>query len=310
MSTTIKRKTVKKKTAKKKKGTTTVKKGIRPVRKSAEVKIDWFKRQRGLAEVYSTGLEYCLISKDNKQVCPLMLCKDFLQDAVWAWHNNRSCSIYGFTYNRKTGIPICFERTKIALGNGADPQFSDKMPLMVDFINQFEQKIKLVRSSVRKISNPVTKYKSGMWLMESSNRWMIAPPMLSLYGLLVRVGFTHKKGAKYENTIKALIDGKVNPYQNNDKGQIAQAKPGIDLILKYGYTKIFGKSIKKNYPGEADIHTMHGGTGICAFSGRRKREAAAAKGPKTSTIRTSNNNNFFSHWYRDLGKKKKTGAAK
>ncbi len=310
---TLKRKAVKKKTAKKKvakkkavkkKVAATVKKDIRPAKKkSAEVKIEWFKTQPGLCQEYSTGLEYCLISEDNKQVCPLMLCKDFLQDAIWAWLNNKQCSIYGFTYNRKTGVPIYFDRTKTALGNGTDPKFSEKVPLMVDFINQFERKIKLIRSSARKISNPVTKYTSGMWLMESSSRWMLAPPMLSLYGLLIRVGFTHKKGAKYEATVKALMDGKVSPYQNSDKSQITQAQSGIDLILKYGYTKIFGKSTKRNYPGKARIGTMHNNTGICAFSGRLR--LAASKTAKVKVpIRTAGNTDFFSRWYRDLDAEK------
>jgi len=251
---------------------------------SRPVKIEWLTKKYGLSQVYSTGLEYCFISRDWKQCCPMVYCKDFLQDAIQATYHEKSVSIYGFTYNPQTCEPLYMRRTRMALGNASDSGFSDKIPNVMDFLHQFEKKLRLVRSKARQVENPPKRYKSGVWVIESSNRWILSPPMLSLYTLLLRVGFCHTKGEDFAETIKKIIAGKISPYQSNDKKQLSQAKDGIDKILKFGYAKIFFKNPKKNYPA-ITTSSMHNHTGICSFT----------SGASMSHVQ---------HWHRDLDKPK------
>jgi hypothetical protein len=113
---------------------------------------------------------------------------------------------------------------------------------------------------------------------------MLSPPMLSLYTLLLRVGFCHTQGEDYAETIKKITGGTVPPYQSNDKSQLSSAQQGIERILKYGYAKIFFKDPKKNYPAIATSN-MHHHTGICSFSGGASKS-------------------HVGHWHRDLDQPK------
>jgi len=244
------------------------------------VKIEWITKKYGMAQIYQSGLEYCFISRDWKQCCPMVLCKDFLQDAIQAMHHDKSVSIYGFTYNPQTCEPLYMGRTRVAIANASDKDFSAKIPALLDFLHQFEKKLHLVRTKARPTANPPKKYTSGVWVLESSNRWMVSPPMLSMYTLLLRLGFCHTSGIDYAETIKEILDGKVTPYQTQDKSQLQNARPGIDKILKYGYAKIFFREPKKNYP-DVGTSAMHHNAGICAFT------SGASKA-------------LVSHWHRNL----------
>lgn len=253
---------------------------------SEPVKIEWLGGKVSLSQVYTTGLEYSFISRDWKQCCPFVYCKDFLQDALMAQYHNQNVSIHGFNFHPQSNEPLYTDRLRIALTNSSDDNFADKISHVIDFLHQFERKLKLIRSQLYPVVNPPKKYKKcGVFVIESSSRWMISPPMLSMYSLLLRVGFTHKQGQKYQDTIKNLIDGKTQPYQKSDHLQIKSAEAGIDKILENGYAKIFYKDNKKNYPN-IGISTMHNYMGIVAFSQGMSRS-------------------YCKHWHRDLNKQKK-----
>jgi hypothetical protein len=249
---------------------------------SGPVEIEWMRAKPSMAQVYSQGLEYCFLSRDWKQCCPFVYCKDFLQDAILACHYGKTVNIYGFDYNPAACEPLYMDRTRIAVANAADKTFADKIPAVVDFMNQIEQKLKMVRTHARSCSNPQKAYSNGVFIIDSSNRWMLSPPMLSMYSLLLRVGFCHVKGEDFADTVKKVVDGKVSPYQKNDRSQLASAQQGIEKILKYGYARIFHKDPKKNYP-DVNTSTMHYSTGIVSFS-------------------TGISKSVVPHWHRDLEK--------
>lgn len=244
------------------------------------IKVDWLSKSSSLSQIYSSGLEYCFISKDSKQCCPMVLCKDFLQDALFSIHHDVPVSIYGFVYQLASCEPVDMAKMRIAIGNAQDSTFIDKIPGLLEFIHHFETKLRLVKTRMKLVSNPPSRYKSGVVVLESSNRWMLSPPMLSMYSLLIRVGFTHKIGDSPETTMNNLLGGISTPYQRNDKDQLRTAQKGIEKILKYGYARIFFKEPKKNFP-KTDISTMHNNMGIVSFT---------TESPKV----------HIKHWFRDL----------
>jgi len=263
----------------KKKTTTTTQK-----RKAVgPVKITWLKKVSSLIEVYSAGLEYCFVSRDHKQCCPFVFCKDFLQDAIMAMHHGSEVEIYGFNFSPKTCEPVYMNRMRIALANSSDAELGERIPNVVDFLRQIEAKLRLIRTTVRPVANPPKKYKKGgIYLLESSNRWMLSPPMVSFYSLAIRMGFVHKKGEKYTTTIQKLTKGECEPYQTHDHTQMKQAQTGVDKILKHGYAKIFWKDAKKNFP-KINTSTMHNSMGICSFASGYSKD-------------------YVKHWHRDLTK--------
>ena len=170
-----------------------------PAISANKITIDWLKKIYGLSQIYTSGLEYCFISKDRQQACAFMLCKDFLQDALMAMHHGSKINIYNFSYDSKKDAPIDLERTRLAIANSRDDKFGEKIPAMMNFIHQIERKLKLIRSTCQQVENPPSKYaKCGVYVIDASNRWMRSPPMISLFSLLIRVGFTHKIGDTFE----------------------------------------------------------------------------------------------------------------
>lgn len=245
-----------------------------PKKKSAgkpavtKVNVKWLKSANsGIAQVYSSGLQYALVNDDYQQCHDFVFCKDFIQDAYHGFLHQQQASIYGFTYDPSTQPPLSLTKLRIVLVNSKDAKMGEKIPAVVDFINQFCKKMKLKPSRAIEVENPPKAYsKCGAWIIEGSGMWINAPVLISMYSLLIRVGFTHKVGQDAETTIKNLVNGKSTPYQSNDRYQLQSAQKGIEQILKYGYRKHFFIDTVKNYPAGTQIGTMHNSTGIVAFS--------------------------------------------
>lgn len=221
-----------------------------------------------LAQEFSEGLEFAFLSADNKQINQFVYCKDFMQDAIQGHVNKKKVTIYGFSYdpNKEETIPLCMEQTRILITSWRDKQFRTKVQNCLDFINQIEVKLKMKKTEITEVSNSPSIYKkAGIWLFEGSKRWMQSPPMISLYTLLIRIGFNHTPGTAYTETIQQVLDYKLATYRHEDAYYLKDAKKGLDWILKYGDRKLFDKDIKKNYPS-VDIYTMHSNFGIVGFA--------------------------------------------
>lgn len=255
------------------------------------VEIVWLKDKPSLSQIYSSGPEFCFVSEKNQQCHPFVMCKDFLNDAIYGCLHNKSASIYGFTYNTSSP-PISFEKTRLAYTNSSDPKLSEKIPGILDFINQVAKKLHLKRTSVKQISNPESKYKkSGIYLFESTPMWMNSPPLISMYSLFLRVGSVHTVGDTFSKTIEDIISDKKKAYQKNDKSYLASAAKGIDDILKHGYRKFFFKDTKKNFPEKKSIGSIHDAFGIVGFShdngmkywSKKRKEAKEGKKVEVKT---------------------------
>jgi len=229
--------------------------------------VKWFEGSQPLTQALSSGLEFCFLSEDNRQISPFAYCKDYLQDAIQGHLLKKRRSIYGFTYDPKIDPPICLNNTRILVANSTDSALGSKIPNCLDFLHQIEKKLRLVKTVVSECQSPPLKYiRSGVWLFKGSCRWMKSPPMISLYTLLIRLGFGHKIGTPYQEMIDGVISGKIPAYQFVDSGRLLHAKNGIDRILKIGDQKIFGRKIENNYPRKIRIGTMHNHLGIIGFS--------------------------------------------
>jgi hypothetical protein len=237
--------------------------------KSNKKRIKWYEGRASLSQALSSGLEYAFVSKERKQCCPFVLCKDFLQDAVYNQVYKTKKSIYGFSFDPSKHEPIDLTKVRMVLANSQDADFSNKIPACLDFINQIEACLGIVKTKtiVRECAFPPKKYKKGgVWYFESNRRWLSSPVMLSLYTLLLRVGFCHKIGDTYNVTIERVSSYSSFEYQQGDRSKLYDSKKGIVRILKKGDKNIFYKEIEKNYPKGISISTLHNDLGIVAFS--------------------------------------------
>ena len=230
-------------------------------------KILWFSETQHLSQALGSGLEYAFVSDDYKQCCPFVLCKDFLHDAVYNRIHATKKSIYGYHCSSKEGHPpIDLEKMRVVLANSSDRKMREKIPNCLEFMHQVEKHLKMSLTVARECASPHPKYSGGgIWLFESTKRWLSSPPMVSLYTLLIRVGFSHPIGADFQSTIDKIIHYSLKPYQYEDRGRLVGGKEGLNYILEHGDRKIFYSDIKKNYP-RVKINFLHNDMGIMGFS--------------------------------------------
>ncbi len=165
------------------------------------------------------------------------------------------------------------------VANNLDKDFAKKIEGVVDFINQFEKRVHLIRTTAYECEPTPKKWgkTGGVWMFEGSGRWALSPAMISLYTLLLRCGFSHKTGTDFDETCKGIIDGKIKTIGGKgtrysgcyDDGYLRDAQPGINLILKHGYRKVFYKEAKDNFPSKLAVGTMHDCCGIVGFSEKK-----------------------------------------
>ncbi|RDJ35511.1 MAG: hypothetical protein DWQ19_11890 [Crenarchaeota archaeon] len=230
-------------------------------------KVNWLDEKQSLNQAISSGVEFAFLSPDDKQVSPFAFCKDYLQDAVQGYVNKKTRSIYGFTYNPTKHPEVSLTKTKLLVTNSSDVQFKTKVPHCLNFLHQIEDDLKLRKTKVYRCEMPPKQYaRCGVWLFEASSRWIKSPPMISMYSLLIRVGFGYDTDQPYQDYIKDVVAGNKPCYQSVDKSRLASAEKGIFRILSSGDKKIFGSKIENNYPSDVDTGTMHNSYGIVGFA--------------------------------------------
>lgn len=242
-----------------------------------KVNISWLeKSDTSISQIYSNGLEFAFATK-NEQCTNFVFCKDFLHDCVWSVLHKKTISPYGFRYDPKLK-PIELNRARLLVTNSDDTLMENKIEGCQDFLNQIEKKLRIFRTKISKCENPPDNYKkSGVYLFRGSGMWLNSPPMISLYSLLIRLGFCHKIGDDFVTTMDNIQNGKTTPYQSNDKMYLIKSREGIDAILNLGYRKFFYKQTVKNYPNTVDMMTMHNHFGIVGFTQLFKNDESLYK---------------------------------
>jgi hypothetical protein len=239
-----------------------------------QVSIVWKPKIARVSQVFGKGVEYALVSADNRQIHQFVYCKDFLQDTIHAYLNATNLDLYAFRYDGAKSIPVNLDSTKLLIASYRDPRFKQKIDLILEFLNQFEDRLKMRKTVAYSCKAPMPTYKrSGVFMLEGSKRWMKAPPLISLYTFLIRLGCSHTVGDPLEKTLDGLTDESIIPYQktswNNkypDQEYLKEARIAIDWVLKYGDRRMFYADIKRNYPRSIksfdDMHNHCGLVGL------------------------------------------------
>jgi hypothetical protein len=179
-------------------------------------------------------------------------------------------------------LPIHLGRTALLVRNGdmtgakEIERFHKHRLGCLDFFHQLEKKIGLRRTDIQIIKGKLIE--APAWLVLGDKRWMIAPPMISLYALLVRIGYYHNPGGDFQRTLEMMRDDELGPKNNddsydddqasNDASYLTQAWKGLQVILKHG-VKVFHEDMAENYPADIQAHTFHDGYGFVNFVSRR-----------------------------------------
>lgn len=223
--------------------------------------------QTKILQIYARGLEYALVSDNFEQCHEFVLCKDFLHDVYYSTINKKEFNLYKFSYNPFYMPKPCMKEARILLTNGKDKNFSLKIPAVCEFINQIENDLGMKKTTARACSKPPSEYsKSGIYIFQGDRRWIVAPSMLSLYSLLLRIGFVHKPGNSYQDTLSALKKRKLTPYQSKDIYWFKCSEMAFAEIMNNSDKSLFSKNFADNYPKNLSMDSIHNKLGIIAFS--------------------------------------------
>lgn len=256
-------------------------------------RIEWHAKTLKICQIPKDGLEYALVSEDYRQIHQLVWCKDFLQDAIFGHINKQRVAIYGFQYDPMNDPPVYMDQTRLVVTNWKDRKFEEKLLTNCqDFLHQIETMLKLKKTTIEPCADPPARYKKcGVFLLNGSKRWMSAPPMISLYTLLIRLGFVHPVGQSAIDTMIQIKDGKIAPYNHHphkdtDANLLRSVYCGIERILQHGDRSIFHGKLVQNYPQKSksglsfSVHQIHENCGMIGYT-------------------TGTNITDFPHWYRN-----------
>ncbi len=266
-------------------------------------------------QIYSTGVEFALAGREGKkwkQATTFVYCKDFLHDAVWATLHKKPVVIYGFSYQPTDAVikepkkdssewydwnelqqsgkmgkkdpPIHMQRIALLFRDTTSKTVADKEKFhehrigCLDFLHQIEEvmgfKPTVIHQARSKGKRPPT------WLVLGDKQWMLAPTLVSLYALMIRVGYYHNSGGSFRRTLEMVRDGelgvKAEQDDYDDEGKaggkdasfVSQAWKGIEVILKHGI-KVFHEDMIDNYPADVTTHVLHDSYGIVNFTNKR-----------------------------------------
>jgi hypothetical protein len=231
--------------------------------------IKWYKNpsENKIFQIYKKGLEYSLLSDNDHQCHPFVWCKDFIHDVIYASINKTEFKAYKFHYNPNLNPNPSLKKAKILIADSKDENFSKRINNVLDFLNQFENKIKIKPSTIKKCKKAPEQYeKNGVYLVEGDKRWINSPPMVSLYTLLIRVGFSHTIKCDFLETIDKIKANKLQTYQKKDNYWLKAIEPAIEKILNFGDQNIFLKDMKSNYPPKLKPNIVHNKLGIIGYS--------------------------------------------
>jgi len=231
-------------------------------------KVEWHNKTRHLIQDASEGLEYAFLTKDYKQIHQLVWCKDFLNDVIYGFLNNKRTTIWGFSYDPKKHLPPDLESTRLLLTSKRDREFRKKILRSLAFMNEIEKSLQMTKTTIEECKEPPRHYRrGGVFIFKGSKRWLKSPPMLSLYTLMIRVGLTHDVSQPWFQTVEDIRSGFTKPYYEEDAHILTNGQSGIDRIFKYGDRKLFHRNIKDNYPSYLATDTIHNDFGILGYSG-------------------------------------------
>ena len=221
-----------------------------------------FPHQGGLSQIYSTGFEYSLVSENLEQCHKWVLCKDFMNDAVWGALNGKSCSIYGFSFNPDTMPHPAYKNNMLLIirdNTRTAEELRKAIQQSIIFINKLDERMKFDKTIVEEVEykDEKHKYNKPVFLFTLDKRWIHAPPLLSMITLFIRVGCHYDGTSGFHQAVKSF----KTKITHNDASYLKQSRDMRLLILERGMGT-FKTDIKDNYPADWSIGEVHNSCGI------------------------------------------------
>lgn len=185
--------------------------------------------------------------KTMKQLHLPVICKDYLQDAIWSEHTKQSVGIYGFSWTPgKMSLTSRVYAMSVKLTKGEEKKADN----MVALINHFDEACGFTKTTLLH-----DKDDKHMFALVLDKEWAKQPVRISLLTLLVRIGTAFDPREDPEKFLDAVSNLTRDTMYSYDRSMVERALPRIKKVLKEGFWP------KQEY-GDFDARTIHGMSGI------------------------------------------------
>lgn len=217
----------------------------------------------GFAEAYSVGTEFSLLNNNNEAIHSFTYCKDFISDIYWGDYFNKATNIYSFHYSPNKKNKPSMSPAKMLVRNKKIKNVFHRAKSCEAFFHYFERDFGMSNGFTRCVGIP--EYEC-VYIESPSDDWVDNLPMISLWTLVGRVGFSsfnHTKESK-ESTLAEVLQNLID----KKNGKAIRDSARINVILGFLPRLVNGEFRKtlekfnmesfKNSP----IHHVHNNSGI------------------------------------------------
>lgn len=217
------------------------------------MKVNLLHSRKGTMEGRNQGIAMGFVDNKLNTICPITPCKDFLNEVVYSEYTGIQIdTIYGFKHP-VSGVFKGKRKINLAAANcKSDKDLpytqidSTQVKNTVKFINKIETRLFIPKTTVKQVGE--------FTIFRFSNYWISQVYLISLYGLLIRIGVNYD-GTNvldyYKSTKVPSIDYNLcqNSYEN------------FKEILQNKYLDV--DSMLKEYSEMGNKYHIHNNLGIC-----------------------------------------------
>lgn len=240
------------------------------------VKIEWYKSSPYLSEIsQSSGFRFAFASKPIdgkiKQIHPWVKCRDFLNDVIFTKFTGNKGTIYGFRWDPEKDPPLDTARTRLLVkripfrGNKSPDKehadFDKMIQSALTIVNHYERQGKI--SPLSKIVE-VDDDKEHSYMFLGSGVWSKSPVMISIYTLLIRLGF-YKPKLTSEKDLEAQLAKVVESSSSNDAKYLRTVLGKIHPAIEHRELHSFKLKGENPFKG-AHLSAFHDHSGIVALA--------------------------------------------
>jgi hypothetical protein len=227
------------------------------------MKVNLLHSRKNTFEGRNQGIAIGFVDNKLNTICPITPCKDFLNEVVYSEYTGIQIGqIYGFkhhiagVFKGKRKINLAAAICKV---NKDEPYFKiDKTQIKntVKFINNIETRLNIPKTKVRQVDE--------FTIFRFSNYWISQVYLISLYGLLIRLGVNYDG----TNVLDYYISKKV---PSEDFSLAQESYFNFKEILENKYLDV--DSMLKEHSERADNYYIHNELGICRIKQNKEEYA-------------------------------------
>jgi len=216
---------------------------------------------------YANSFDMSFVSEDNVQVCGGTGCRDYLQDTIRTFFNNKErLGSDCHSYYPELGDPdLCIDKTRLLIKlvkpNKEETNTEKNIKRALEMLNILESFGDIEKTKMKLVKTEKPKNNELSVLIEGSKEYMHNPHLLSLLTLVIR--FTY-----FNSNIKVVNERSLyNSHlsANRDKILMTSCHKIIHLILKKRRELFEGVSLKELFPTGIgySFHSQGGIQSLC-----------------------------------------------